>query len=511
MRDPRLAQERLLREMLATASSCEFGQAHGFASIRSTEEYRACVPMRDYEGFRPFIERMAAGEPRILTADEVVAFEETGGSSGGAKLIPYTRRSLDAFAAAILPWMGDLLKSRPRIASGRAYFAVSPATRAARKTQGGLPVGLASDEAYLGERLGGALSALSVVPPEVARIRDVEEWLIVTAACLVAAEDLSFISIWSPTFLSGLLEALRSHSADICSLLRAGEAGLAPNPARADLLESLLEAEELDTARLWPNLDTISAWQDGSSAPYARRLQAEMPATRLQGKGLLATEGVVSLPISLAVAPLPALTSTVLEFIDAHGQSHLVDELEVPKVYRVVMTSWSGLYRYDLGDNVTCCGHLGDAGPRGTFGRVPLLRFVGRAGIVSDLVGEKLNEAFVSSCVAGMRGFCALFPMTGPPAGYGLIIDAGSPDRRDTMVEAVDRTLRLNPQYDHARRHGQLTPLRMLPVERAQERYVSWALAQGRRLSDIKPVTLISDASLPRHIWPAEFNVTHSG
>jgi hypothetical protein len=85
-------------------------------------------------------------------------------------------------------------------------------------------------------------------------------------------------------------------------------------------------------------------------------------------------------------------------------------------------------------------------------------------------------------------------------------MDAGASDEASGLCERIDRALRDDPQYNHARKHGQLLPLRPFPVARAEERYVEWALAQGRRLSDVKPPALIRDASLPRHIWPAEFD-----
>ena len=499
MRDPRPAQERLLRDILAAGAASEFGRQHGFSTIRDVDAYRSRVPIRPYEELRPFIERIALGEPGVLTGDEVVAFEETGGSSGGAKLIPYTRRSLDAFGAAILPWIADLLRFRPRIAQGRAYFAISPATRRIRRTPSGMAIGLESDAAYLGPGLGAATASLSVVPASIARIADVEEWSLVTAAHLVAAEDLSFVSVWSPTFLSGLLGTIRSRATDIAALLRRGAGALTPRPERADHLDASLGERALDIERLWPGLDTVSAWMDGSSTPYARLLQAEMPDVHLQGKGLLATEGVMTLPLSRAAAPVPALTSSFLEFIDSGGRSRLADELDTGETYAVVMTTWGGLYRYAIGDSVVCCGQADDRA------RLPMLRFLGRGTTTSDLVGEKLTEGFVSACLSEAGRFCALFPIPDPPAGYGLVIEADAFLDPGEIVARIERALRGNPQYEHARRHGQLAPLRAFPVARAGERHLGWALRQGRRLADIKPLTLISDASLPRHIWPAEF------
>src|SRR5262245_48018289 len=88
--NPRAAQLALLRLILAENASSDFGRTHGFDRIDGIEQFHASVPVRDYDALRPWIDRVAAGESGVLTAEPVIAFEETGGSTSGRKLIPYT-------------------------------------------------------------------------------------------------------------------------------------------------------------------------------------------------------------------------------------------------------------------------------------------------------------------------------------------------------------------------------------------------------------------------------------
>jgi len=90
------------------------------------------------------------------------------------------------------------------------------------------------------------------------------------------------------------------------------------------------------------------------------------------------------------------------------------------KRYEVIVTNGGGLWRYRLGDSVECTGHLV---------ATPTLRYLGRAGQVSDLRGEKLCEPFVAEAlrslwgiheppaVATLRGW-----EDGASAGYELIL-----------------------------------------------------------------------------------------
>src|SRR6185436_159811 len=83
-------QQAILSRLLAVNADTDFGREHGFARIRTVAEYQQCVPLRDYEDFRPWIDRIVAGSPNVLTREPVRLFEPTSGSAGASKLIPYT-------------------------------------------------------------------------------------------------------------------------------------------------------------------------------------------------------------------------------------------------------------------------------------------------------------------------------------------------------------------------------------------------------------------------------------
>ena len=137
------------------------------ASIRSRsiDEFRARVPIRSYESFAHGSIAWRPAKLGVLTREPVIAFEETGGSTSGRKLIPYTAASLAAFRAAVLPWLADLADRRPG-----AFRAARPMWRSARsrarsRRVGGIPVGLASEGAYLGADLVPAFVSVLAVPP----------------------------------------------------------------------------------------------------------------------------------------------------------------------------------------------------------------------------------------------------------------------------------------------------------------------------------------------------------
>jgi len=468
-------QWRWLKNCLARNRDTEFGRRHLFAHVDSIDTYRKQVPLQAYEDCAADISRMAQGQADILFAGQPLAFERTGGSSGGSKLIPYSEYSLADFRAALLPWLGDLV-TRYGIDSGCAYWAISPAMRQPEQTGGGCPIGLA-DGAYLGEHRLQAFAEVSCVPHQVGNIETVSDWELATLYWLVRRRDLALISVWSPTFFLRLLDGLDRRGDELAALLaNGGTLAAQALPADSTALQRLSACHRSGNAgQLWPALKLISCWTDAASRPYADELQARLPGVPMQGKGLLATEGVTTVP-DREDRPLLAADSGFYEFLDDDGKPHDARDLQAGDCYEVVMTTAGGLYRYRSGDRVRC---------KGFSGAVPVLAFIGRSGLVSDLVGEKLTEAFVTQCLQMLPGFRMLVPVGGDNRHYALVMDHRYRDQADKLLPAVESELMSNPQYAYARKLGQLGKLTLRLVDDPLGRYLQHAAGQ-QRLGDIK-------------------------
>jgi len=465
------AQQRgLLNEILRSNADTEFGVEHDFAGIEDFDDYQRQVPLRRDDQYRPWLDRVADGQSKVLTRAPAVAFESTGGTAG-AKLIPYTAASLAAFRRGVLPWLSYLLDRFPRITDGLAYVAASPVTRAARQLPCGLPLGLPSDAAYLGADLLPALSQVITVPPSAGEIT---RWRVGTLAHLARRPELSLISIWSPTFLLELLEALPRNAESVLAELHGN------TQATRRLERALTRAGGL-TTELWPQLQVVSLWMDGASRPYARRVAELLPGVHLDAKGVLATESVITVRTGAGV--VPAVTSAFLEFIDGDG-SHLSHELRAGNRYRVALTT-HGLYRYDIGDEFECTAM--NAG-------VSQLHFAGRAGVVSDLVGEKLTDSFVAGALAPLPAGASLVPRAAPNPHYELWLDTA--EAEEGLAARIDARLGENPQYAYARQLGQLRELQIVCSPGFAQYRARLLAAQGGRLGDAKSCALILDRQL---------------
>ncbi len=92
--NPIATQEKVLKMLLQKAKKTAFGQDHGFAQIENYEDYAKHVPIRDYEGLRPYVDRVVAGEADILWPGKPRYFSKTSGTSSGVKYIPISKESM---------------------------------------------------------------------------------------------------------------------------------------------------------------------------------------------------------------------------------------------------------------------------------------------------------------------------------------------------------------------------------------------------------------------------------
>ena len=378
--------------------------------------------------------------------EDVLLEEPTSGTTGGTKWIPYTEQLRREFMRAVNPWMASVYLRHPGLLFCTHYWSISPYTEV-RQPKDGPRRGFAEDREYLGTfraRITGALFPVTVAG---AGERDPDRHLRATAKALVASRRLGLISVWHPSAFLRLLDFMASHASD-----------LTPD---AHLRESLAARRYSD---VWSRLKLISCWDAAFAAADADRIRKLFPGVEVEGKGLMATEGVVTFPwFGRRVA---AVTSHNLSFekVDAQsgepiaGTAVGVEHVELGRLYGVVLMTGNGFTDYRLGDVVECVG----------FERkTPRLEFRYRAGGTVDLHGEKLHPAFAAEVIAKLeardgRARFATFTPCADLCGYRLLweTDGGS----IPVAEEVEALLAENYHYAHAVNLRQLRPVEVVAV-----------------------------------------------
>ena len=479
LNQPEAAQNRLLSRIVCGIASTEYGKAHG---INSIERFKRRCPIVTYDELSPWIDKQRATEQRVIVPDKVRFYEKTSGSSGPQKYIPYTNALRNSFTRMFLLWSHNLLLHVPRIAQGKLYFSVSPNFDSERTTGQGVPVGLADDADYLGGLWRAALSPFLHSDPSFGKINDPAVFIRSLALFLLRCEQLSAVSVWNPSFMLVLLQWLEANRASVLA-----ELGPQLSPQR----RAALQAAPINWPALWPRLALISCWTDANAAPLADKLKQHFPAVYVQGKGLLATEAAMTIPLVGVQGGAPLVEQTYFEFLTPAGELRTLAELKIGERYEIVISQQAGLCRYRMGDEVEVVDY---------YCNTPTLRFTGRNNRTSDLVGEKLNEAFVGQLIEQLpletSGFRALLAIRQPRDGYVLVLDK-APARAAELAEQLEQQLQQAYHYRQARALGQLQAASVAVVADIGNRLAAHRLQNQNNLGDMKQHYLILEHEVP--------------
>src|SRR5438309_542664 len=87
-------QEQIFKELIKMARTTEFGKDHQFDKITTYQDFKQRVPVRDYEGLKPYINKIKEGKHNILWKGLPIYLAKTSGTTSGVKYIPITKESI---------------------------------------------------------------------------------------------------------------------------------------------------------------------------------------------------------------------------------------------------------------------------------------------------------------------------------------------------------------------------------------------------------------------------------
>ncbi len=119
-----LCQNKVFDQLIRKAIRTSFGTDHRFSEIHSHLEFIGAVPVRDYEGFLPYIEKIKNGESDILWPGMPLYLCKTSGTTAGTKYIPLTKDSMPNHIGsarnALLSYIAET--GRSKFVNGKMIF-----------------------------------------------------------------------------------------------------------------------------------------------------------------------------------------------------------------------------------------------------------------------------------------------------------------------------------------------------------------------------------------------------
>ena len=449
-------QEQFLRSLLTIHQKTEYGQTYGLSAIKTIDQFRAQIPVLPYSSYESYIERMAQGETNVLTADPVVYFSLTSGSTGKKKLIPITQRFQNSLRRSNLASIGFLeaaLRDRKR---QFGKLLVTNSAQLLGRTSGGINYGPAAAGVF---RMSPWLyKQLFAHPQETVQIADS---LARHYVCLLfALQDSSMRGIAAnyPMLILRICHYLEEYAEAFIHDLKTGtiadwlplepsvrkhlEKQWHPNPDRADALKSILHSEgRLTPQQAWSNLSFIATARGGTSDFYFERFPDYFNDIPIFGTVYSSAEGNLATYADVNTdGSVLAIESGFFEFVPDdqwgvdHPQTLLAHEVKKGESYRVLMTNYSGFYRYDIGDVVEVVGF---------YEQAPLIVFRYRSGGLLSSTFEKTTEFHATQVMQALQrdfdvkleDFCITLSENDFPAHYLVNIELAP---RQASLKAQD-------------------------------------------------------------------------
>ena len=515
-RNVKAAQEAILRDILGYAKDTVYGRAHDFGRIDSPEAFRDAVPINTYETLRPYVDRHTRGEENVLFPGKPMFYATTSGTTDKPKLIPITRKYHDeCYNGLTKLWFYSMFRQNPDFLDGRDISMVGKAVEG--RTPDGTTYG--SFSGHMNAYMPKFAKRFRVIPFEVHDIDDYASKYY-TLMRIGLEVPIRWIVAANPSTLVELHKFAVAHFEDIVTDIERGtlkadldipdpirsavERRLAPNAKRADALRAIYRTTaSLLPKHYWPTLKLVNTWKCGNSGLYLKQTQGFYPErTVVREFGYLATEARAGIVLDNDDdASVLAAHLLFFEFIKATDidteapRIYLAHELEVGEAYYIVITTPSGLYRYNINDIVRV---------EGFYNEFPKIRFMQKGKGVVSLTGEKLSEAQYLAAVERAQNALGIEIPFHVAFGdvdtsrYHVFIEPSADDTMlnlDALSEEIDAGLTaLNMEYTAKRRSNRIKPPLVHPLPPlAFQHYKQQSLEAGAREGQFKMSQLSID------------------
>ncbi len=479
----RQTQQTLLTDLLRLNQSSEFSRRHGLTERTTLTEFRKQIPVSDYELVRSSIEQVASGNHGALLGEsnQLQMFAMTSGTTAASKLIPVTTRFLDDYRRGWQTW--GIGTYTDHVMLQKLNIMQISSTHQRTRSADGTPCGNISGLVAAMQKR--TVRSMYTIPAAVAEVDHAEAKRYLILRLALADPWIGMTITANPSTLLQLAESANARADALIRDIRNGGVSevdlpsgqmqvlkqrLRPNIHRAGQLQKILDQfGSLPPRQCWPMLQALGVWSGGSAAAYLPKLKQVYDGIVIRDHGLHASEGRMTLPIHDATSSgLLEIQTHFFEFLpiaEADSSTPVVleaHELQEGAEYFILLTTSSGLYRYNIRDVVRCTGF---------YGATPLLEFRHKGAHISSITGEKLTESQVVEAVNHAVKACGidldlytLTPQWGSPPGYTLFVKytasslGGGVIPLERLAEVVDEKLAdCNVEYQEKRESGRLS------------------------------------------------------
>jgi hypothetical protein len=464
---PAESQKKIFRSIINKAKNTVFGKDHGFADIRSYDDFKKQVPIRDYEGLRPYVDKILKGEQDVLWPGKPAYFAKTSGTTSGTKFIPITKDSIpnhiNSAKNALLSYVHETGKGQ--FLDGKLIFLSGAPTLS---QYAGINTGRLSG--IVNHHVPGYLRTNQMPSYDTNCIEDWEEKLekIIDETIDQDMTLISGIPPWVQMYFDRIQARQNKPIKDIFPNFEMFVyGGVNFEPYRAKLFETI--GEEIDSIETYPASEGFIAYQDTQTEP---------------GLLLLLNSGIF-------FEFVPAE-----EYFNENPIRLSIEEVELDKNYALIINSNAGLWGYSIGDTVKFVSK----NPYRVVVSGRIKHFISAFG--EHVIGEEVENA-MKNTLAKFEGVkvveFTVAPQVTPEKGLPLhewyVEFANEPIDMEAFENELDQQLRsLNSYYDDLISGAILRSLRIHSLK--QQSFINYMKSLGKLGGQNKVPRLSNDRKI---------------
>ena len=417
-KNPHKTQQKVFNNLISKGQKTAFGKDHDFKNINSYNDFKKRVKVTDYEGLRPYVDRIVAGESNILWTGKPLYFAKTSGTTSGAKYIPITKDSMPthikAARNALLFYIAE--KNDASFVNGKMIFLQ------------GSPVLQDKNGIKLG-RLSGIVA--HYVPQYLLKNRlpswetnCIEDWDTKVNAIVdeTVNEDMSVISgipSWVQMYFEKLIEKTGKSISEIFPNFNFFIYGGVNFEPYKNKFESII-GKKIDYIELYPASEGFIAYQDSQTE-----------------KGML-----LQLDSGIFYEFIPST-----EFFDDNPTRISLKDVQLGVNYVIILNTTAGLWGYNIGDTV----EFTSLAPYRIKVTGRIKHFISAFGehVIGKEVEQALNDAIAGTDINISEFTVApqVNPKEGLPYHEWFIEFENEPDNLEEFTSKIDASMQKQNIY----------------------------------------------------------------
>lgn len=480
--NPMEVQRDILQKILLLNKNTVYGKQFGFSTLKSIDEYKRCVPVLDYEGYRRWIEKEIEQKGGVLNSSKILRYLKTSGTTGKNKAIPFTQYWMEqSRTPALYALWGNYYKYDNNILDNPySVLDLSTVREPVTETLNGIPYQSISNRNIIYNEKDWEPCWYNAPWFDESVPVEYDEKMYYRIRYFIG-KDLKLIVSINPSTLIALYGCIKNNKKRLIEDIKLGtlngEIIAEPNNKLAEQVHQIINSNNFTMNDLWKNLKMISAWTASSTELYLPKLKEIYPLAIILPYMACGSEGIVAIPVdnSLKAAPL-AINHGFYEFIPEEisyeeicgspRDTLLFNELEIGKNYHLIMSQANGLMRYMTGDIYKVVDF---------YKNVPMIEFVTRANTFFSFTGEKITEEQILSTVQNVcsklcikKGLFFFTPIWAEVPYYKLYLEVPTEtfDLKEKLVEAFDFELRkVSYEFDSKRESERLQKTQVICLQ----------------------------------------------